>query len=263
MNLRKYRDIYLQYFKTSFAEATSFRVSFILTMVMDIFFYFSSIFAFKFLYQHVSHIGTWNESQFMFFVGYMIVVDHLHMTFVSQSFWELSFQIKTGQLDYTITKPVDFIFATFFRHIRISSLCNTPVAWGILFYFASFLHFSWVQYIMLPFIVFSSFLIITQTEILLSVLMLFLKEGDGINFLRMQMQQVSRYPDFVFPYAMRVIFTFIFPVLASGSFAMPYFFNQSDAMFILGKMVVINIILYFVIYRVWNWALKYYESASS
>jgi ABC-2 type transport system permease protein len=77
------------------------------------------------------------------------------------------------------------------------------------------------------------------------------------------MQQVSRYPDFVFPYAMRVIFTFIFPVLASGSFAMPYFFNQSDALFILGKMVVINIILYFVIYRVWNWALKYYESASS
>ncbi len=118
MRLNYYLNLYRHFFLTCISESMSFRTSFILTIVMDLLFYFTTLLSFEFLYQNVEFIGDWINNQFIFFVALMLAVDHLHMTFIIESFWRLSEHIKTGSLDYIILKPTNFFFNVFARNIR-------------------------------------------------------------------------------------------------------------------------------------------------
>ena len=84
--LRKYAWIYLEFLRTAFAAAVGFRLHFFLLVIMDVVFYATSLMTVDFLYDHVMHIGDWPRAQFLFFVSFMLAVDQLHMTFVSENF---------------------------------------------------------------------------------------------------------------------------------------------------------------------------------
>jgi ABC-2 type transport system permease protein len=66
---------------------------------MDLFFYFSSFATVSFIFDHVETIGPWQRPQLMFFIAYMLTLDQLHMTLISESFWVFSRELKTGVLD--------------------------------------------------------------------------------------------------------------------------------------------------------------------
>ena len=74
-----YFEIYKKYISTSFTKVMSFRTSFILVILMDLLFYFTTLLTIDFIYDHTAHIGPWNRNQFLFFVAFMLTIDHLHM----------------------------------------------------------------------------------------------------------------------------------------------------------------------------------------
>ena len=80
----------------------------------------------------------------------MLAVDHLHMTFVSESFWELSHQIRTGSLDFLLLKPIGTVFHAFLRFIRPASALNIVVTWGLLIYYGQAIELLWWQWILMP-----------------------------------------------------------------------------------------------------------------
>ena len=260
--LKHYLSVYQKFAVTSFTEAMSFRTSFVLLILMDIFFYFSSLATVSFIYDHVETIGPWNRSQLMFFISFMLAVDHLHMTFISESFWMLARQIKTGDLDFILLRPLHSIFSVFFRHVRPSSLCNTPVAWGCLIYYGRQLPLDWQQWALIPPLLIMAFTLLALIEFLMSVAMFWMTEGVGINFLRMQMQSLSRWPDFIYHSFSRRVFTIAFPMLLIGSAPVHFLYDFTNWPYILGMITAI-IVLWAILLKVWQIALKNYESASS
>ena len=84
--MKTYLKVYKKFFETSLAEASSFRTSFILIMFMDLIFYFTTLSSVSFIYDHVSTIGPWSKNQLMFFIAFMLTMDHLHMTSLVKTF---------------------------------------------------------------------------------------------------------------------------------------------------------------------------------
>ena len=87
--IKKYTSVYREYINHAFAEALSYRAHFVLLIIMDLLFYASLIFSVDFIFDHIDHLGPWERSEFLFFISFMLAIDHIHMTLVSESFWTL------------------------------------------------------------------------------------------------------------------------------------------------------------------------------
>lgn len=261
-SVKHYLSIYKKFLATSFSVQLSFRTSFVLLIVMDIFFYVSTLATVDFVYDHVSTIGPWQKEKLMFFISFMLCVDHLHMTLLSESFWVLARQIRTGELDFILLKPVHSIFSIFFRYIRPSSMTNTIVAWGFLFYYGSKVPLSTVSWILLPLFLILSFMLLAIVEIIISTAMFWMTEGLGINFLRMQIQSLARWPDFVYKVLARRLFTVLMPILLIGSAPVRFLLDLKSWDYVAG-MVAAIFVFGFLLFKIWSHALIRYESASS
>lgn len=257
-----YIQVYKKFVSTSISVETSFRTSFILLIFMDLFFFFTSIGSVSFIYDHVEKIGPWNRQELLFFLSYMLVIDNLHMMIFSQSFWEFSFNLKTGQLDYVILKPMNTIFSVFFRHFRASSLFNTPLFVGTLIYYGNQVGLEALSWLLLPIFIILSLALLVVLEFILSTSMFWLTDGIGINFLRMQFQQLARWPNFIYQGFLRKILTFAIPILLIGSGPVHYLLNKNSWQ-LLSAMVVVLIVSTFVLFSIWKVGLRRYDSASS
>lgn len=260
--LKQYAGLYGEFVRTSFAEATSYRLHFVLLIVMDLLFYLSVLGSVDFLFRHLDQIGPWNRTDFMFFMAFMLAIEHLHMTFVSENFWEFSFDIRTGRLDFILLKPVGALFIVFFRRIRPGTLINGFFPWGLLVYYGSQLGLGWWQWLLLPAFVLLGLTLQTSLEILLSMAMFWVVESMGINFIRMQLQQVSRWPQFIYGYLAQKFFGLVVPVLLIGS--APVMFLR-DPRHWAGVLLMISLLLlsWLLIGWLWRKGLRSYESASS
>ncbi|WP_372652151.1 ABC transporter permease [Halobacteriovorax sp.] len=260
--LKHHLSVYRMFVSTSFSQSMSFRLNFFLLILMDIFFYFSSLMTVSFIFDHVQTIGPWNKDQLMFFISFMLCIDHLHMTLISESFWVLSRDIKSGNMDFTILKPISSIFTCFFRHIRTSSICNTIVVWACLIYFGRKVDLDLLSWISLPFLVVLSFTLLAILEFIISTSMFWMTEGMGINFLRMQFQNLSRWPNFIYSSLSRKVFTLVIPILLIGSAPVHFIFDHSAWHYLI--YLVIAIVLSFGFLQIiWKRAINQYESASS
>lgn len=260
--LRHYLAVYKEFLSNAFAEATSYRLHFVLLIIMDQLFYFSILGSVDFIFDHVPQIGGWDRRQFLFFASFMLAIDHLHMTFISESFWNFSFDIRTGRLDFTLLRPLNTLFTVFGRHIRPATMLNGLLPWGILIYFGRQLDFGLWQWLTVPVLVLLGLVLLTSIEILISMLMFWTVESFGINFLRMQLQNISRWPDFIYRNYPRRIFSYMLPVLLVGSAPVHFLFDR-DAWPGLLWMLLALVLTWLLIAWIWKRALTSYESASS
>jgi ABC-2 type transport system permease protein len=259
--LRHYAGIYREFVNNCFAAALTYRLHFILLIVMDLLFYLSILGSVDFLFAHLDHIGPWGRSQFMFFMSFMIAVEHLHMTFISENFWEFSYDVRMGRLDFILLKPVGALFIIFFRSMRPGTLLNGFFPWAYLIYFGRELGLGPLQWLALPGLVLFSLALLTSVEILISMSMFWIVESMGVNFFRMQLQQLARWPDFVYQYFARKFFSFVVPVLLVGSAPVSFLLDGQWPGLV--KMIGLMLLSWVLIGYFWRKGLASYESASS
>lgn len=260
--MKHYWSVYKEFFQTSISEAMSFRVNFVLILIMDLFFYATTFLSVIFIYDHIELIGPWNRDQLLFFIAFMLTIDHLHMVFLSESFWQFPEDIRMGMLDYILLKPVSSIFIVFFRHVRAASFLNFITTWGALIYLGTRVNLGLYDWIALPFLVFLSFVLLAIIEFIISTAMFWVIEGWGINFLRMQMQKLGQWPNFIYNRTAKRLMTFALPILLIGS-APVHFLYDASMWHMLVYMVVAVLVFGLLLNKIWSVALNRYESASS
>ena len=260
--MKNYFLVYKKFFETSFAEVSSFRTSFVLIIFMDLAFYLTTLTAVTVIYDHVQTIGPWKKDELLFFITFMLSLDHLHMIFFSENFWELSRKIRLGLLDFDLLRPKSSIFSVFFRYLRVSSIVNTPIVWGLLYYYGNKAGVTATGWVSLPFLMILSLTLFVLIEFILSTSMFWVVEGFGINFLRMQFQQLARWPDFIYSYYPKKLLSIFIPVLLVGSNPVK-FLIEGPNLLLIGEILLAIVIFFFILKFCWKKALDHYESPSS
>ena len=262
MSLKKYWSVYKDFFSTSYSVTTSFRTSFVLIVLLDVFFYLSVIYSIELMFNHIDFIAGWNKNQFLFFVSYVLALDQFHMVFVSPNFWDLSEKIRTGNFDFTLVRPLHSLFNSFFRQVRVSSFVNFPMVVYFLYQYGTGAQLSLISWLLLPFMLVLSFTLLVILEFIISCLMFWTTEGNGINFLRMQLQTLARWPEYLFNPAIRLTFTLFLPFLVIGTTPVEILINP-DKWYLVFRILSLIILFWFILLWLWNKALIKYNSASS
>ncbi len=260
--IQQYLSVYQSFVSTSFAESMNFRLHFVLLIVMDLFFYGSAFFTIEIIYNQVTVIGTWNKHQVMFFLAFMLSINQLVMTMTSEAYWRFPELLKSGELDFILLKPVNSLFLTFFRYIRPGSAFNIFFTFPALIYFGVKVDLTPLAWGLLPFFLLFAFLLQSAIDLLIATSMFWMLEGTGMNFLRMEFQQMSRWPDFIYPGLFRNLFSFGVPILLIGSGPIRFLFNPNDFIPFVA-MLGACFLLWVLVALFWKKGLRAYESASS
>ena len=258
--MKKYLLIYKEFFKTSLSEALSFRFNFILQLFMNICFIGSFFFNSIFIFHHVDLIGFWNKEEFLFFLSFVLFLNQIHSFLIAVNYWSFSDDIQIGNFDFTLLKPISSLFITFFNRLTIPSFSTVLVSLYLLIYFGLQLNLSVAVWLSLPFCCFLSIALLCGIEIIISLLNFFTIEGGGINQIRLQAQQISRWPDFIYQKQLRF---FLIPVLATTSIPVRWILDTSYWSWLLIMILATFTLWFLIIFWLWPKGLKFYESASS
>ena len=260
--IKHYFSVYQGFVITCFIESMNFRLHFVLLILMDLLFYVSALASIHIIYNHVETIGVWDRGQLLFFVAFMLGINQLTMTFVSESYWRFPELIRSGDLDFILLKPIGAVFSVFFRYLRPGSMINMIFTWGVIIYYGLALNLSLFAWCALPFLLFLGFLLQNAIEMVISCSMFWMLEGSGVNFIRMELQQLARWPDFIYNKIVSRILMTVLPILLIGSAPVRFLFNINDWIPFLG--MGLGILLFWgILSFVWKLGLASYESASS
>ena len=261
-SLAPYFRVFYQQSVNSVSRLMSFRTSFILTLLADLASFLTFYLSAELLFTHIEGLGSWRREEFMFFVFWVQCIMSLHMGLIAANFWNLSDEIRTGKLDFRLVRPLGSLFDVFTAYIRPISLVMLPLYGVALIYYGRLSELSLLSWCLLLPLLLLSFILLVLLEMIMSMAMFWTTTGDGINFIRMQSQQIQKWPDFMYPQTFRILFTRFIPILAVGSYSCRYLLNCGDwrdIVFMIGAIISCSVILSYL----WRKGLQRYESASS
>lgn len=198
----------------------------------------------------------------MFFLGFALAVEHLHMLLIGDAFWSFSDSLRTGQLDFHLLRPIGSIFSVFFSRPRPGAVFDFVIPWSVLIWFGFELALPWYAWMLLPIFALLGIMLRALIELTLAMGMFWIIDGTPINFLRIHLQSISRWPDFAYVPTVRRFFIGILPVLLISS-APVHFLLEGHIWPLLPAMAVAFVVCFFLIRVLWRLGLRRYESASS
>lgn len=258
--VKKYLSLYKEFLKTSLAEELSFRLNFLIQSFMNISFIGMYFFSSLFIFNHVNAIGLWQKDEFLFFLSFALLLDQIHYFLLSFNFWIFSDNIKTGSFDFVLLKPASPLFITFFRRLAVPGIFTILISFFVLLYFGLKLDLSLWVWLSLPFCLLLSLALLFGIEVIISLLNFITIEGLGVNQIRLQVQQLSRWPDFIYKNPARL---FLMPFLAITSIPVRWILDMSYWSWFLAMAVASSVLWFFILFWIWPSGLKMYESASS
>ena len=240
----------------------SFRLNFVFSVLFDIAAFSTFYYTTDFLFLHISHIGSWNRENFLFFLFWLQSVNCVHAAIVAPNFWNFAAEIRDGNLDFRLLRPLGSLFDVFTAMTRPVTLLTLPFIMGFVIYYGVQLNVSVMGWLMMPFLWLFSLVCLVLVEVMISMGLLWTKGGDGINFVRIHCQQFQKWPDFVYPGRMRWAFTRIIPFLAVITFPVRAVIGQGQWWDI--PILCVSMIGVWLMTRwLWSVGLRRYESASS
>jgi ABC-2 type transport system permease protein len=257
-----YRRVLYQTFLNSLAKLLSLRFSFFLFVLAELASFFTFYLSIDFLFQNISSIGSWDRTRFMFFIFWWQSVMNIHSALAAPNFWNFSTELQSGNLDFRLVRPLGSLFDTFTAITRPIALGILPLNFGFLLYYGFQLHLSIPQWLALVPLLALSLLVTVLVELVISMAMFWTTEGDGINFIRIQCQQIQKWPDYLYPRAFRFSFTYILPLLASTTFCVRALFGEAN-WWEIPFLMCSAIALWIAVAKLWSCGLRRYESASS
>jgi len=260
--LLPYLQVVRQTLLNSFAKLLAFRLSFALFLLAEFASFLTFYFTIDLLFLNIDAIGSWDRTHFMFFIFWWQSVMNLHSAIAAPNFWNFSTEIQNGNLDFRLVRPLGSLFDVFTAITRPVALAVLPLNLGFLIHYGCGLGFSLFQWVAIPPLLLLSFLVVVLVELAISMAMFWTTEGDGVNFIRIQGQQISKWPDFVYPRSFRYSLTFVLPLLAACTFCVRALFGQG-AGWEIPFLIVSTGALWFVVTKLWAVGLRHYESASS
>ncbi len=259
-----YLRILRNFWITSLASELEYKLNFYVEIISVLANTLGSIFILRIFYSANNDFGGWSWGSSLMVLGIYCLLEGLTISFLQPNLSKLVKHVQNGTLDFILIKPVN-------TQLWLSTRIITP--WGvpsfitgiILFVFGylnqgykfNFYHLilSSILFTSSIFILYSLWFIIATTSIW------FVKVWNANEVLR-SILVAGRYPVSAYPQALRTVFTFLIPIAFLTTIPVRTFLGFIDHNLILLSFVI-SISLFFCTRIFWNFALRFYTSASS
>lgn len=215
------------------------------------------------LTSRVSRVFGWSRGELLLLAGMYNVVIGLFYFLFSKNLDELQELVHLGELDSLLLKPVDSQWLVSFSQVSWRSLARLFI--GVLFisflFFSHAVSFRWISLVsFLPFI-FLGISIMYGLSFGIMTLSVWFSNLHNLRDLLFYINTITRYPGEIYHGGRELLFIFLFPltlavIVPTRVLAGQYYWGD------LCWSVVFGVVFFVLSRKFWQFALRYYTSAS-
>lgn len=263
--LIKYLKLYWRLIKFAAQTEMEYKGSFILEIFVEVVYFFVSLILVFVIYGNVDSVAGWGKAEYLVIVGINMIFSEilLGVAFI-HGLRDLPGKIVRGELDLVLGKPINSQFTVslwrpYFAMIPSLFAGIIVVLWGINSGGAKIGLNS-----LIPFFILFIFGLIMAYSIgmMISTLSMWLTNATPLPMLAQQVLFLAKNPYSVFFGAWKIIFLTVLPIAFMVSFPVQTLLGGYQWWW--GPMAMVLAVIFLKLSNMfWNFALKYYSSASS
>ena len=259
----KYLKLYWAFFRASFQADIEFRANFASRIVTDIIWYVAQIVSFEVLFNYTNTLGGWNRDQVRVFLGFLFLMDGLHMMMFSENLDFLSANVRKGGLDLLLTKPVSSQFIISCQRVSTAHLANIVMALVWLYWALSRIpDFHWWRLLWLLITLPGANAIYYTLRFFFAATSVIFVRAENLQYVWYHLYRLGMRPDSIYAPWLKFLVLTILPVGLIASVPTRLLLGMGDNWLALWSIFWGALALY-LSHRFWRYTLTFYTSASS
>jgi len=250
------------FWQTAIAAELEYRLNFLIASVSSLVNLTGSLFGLFLFYRTGYQFTDWNWQAALLVLGLFTILQGVAATLFIPNLNRIVRYVEQGTLDFVLLKPISSQFWLSLRQLSPWGLPDICFGLGLILYGSHLLSLSWwnlgVGAILLAFgtiILYSLWFMLGATSIW------FVKIYNVTEVLK-GFLEAGRYPVAAYPAIYRVFFTFVIPIAFLTTIPAEAMLGRLNPLWLLSDLVL-AIALLWLSHRFWQFALKFYTSASS
>lgn len=214
-----------------------------------------------FLLKGTNTLAGYNLNQTLFFFVTFTLVDSLSQFFFREVY-RFRPQIVSGSFDLVLTKPISALFRSLAGGADVIDLITLPPLIYVIVYIGGMLHPTFIQIALYVLLVINGVLIAAAFHIMVLSLGILTTEIDHTIMIYRDLSSMGRFPVDIYKEPLKGTLTYLIPVAIMVTLPAKILMGLVSPTGVLISLAV-GVIAVFIATRFWNYALRYYTSASS
>jgi len=263
--VRRYWIIYKALFQNSVVREMSFKVNFLLWIIVELLWFGLQLCFITVLYLHTDSIGTWTKWQVILLVGASHFIQMTFQAFFLVNCTQLSELVRTGKLDFFLLLPINPRFLISLRQVDLGGFVNAASALAVMVYAARQMSLvpSAVQIIGFLILCVAGIFIHYSLMFLLSSVAFWTVRSQGIVWGYYNLFNIARLPDGAFHGFFKAFFRFVLPMLLVANVPVKLLIQRLESPLEMLLLVAMTGVCYAASELFWRWSIKHYTSASA
>jgi ABC-2 type transport system permease protein len=264
--LRRYIEIYSIMLRNSLIREMSFKANFILWMLVEVLWFLGQIVFFSIIFGSINQIGDWSKWEVVLLVGTHQIIAQLFQAFFFVNVANIPELVRTGRLDSLLVLPIDSQFAVSSKQFALDSVVNAALGGVVVVVSLTRLGVVPEPLHILLYLVAIGFGIAIHYSIMLNLaaVSFWIVRAQGLVYGYFNFLNIARYPDVIYPWLFRLIFSWIIPVVIVANIpARVLIKSLGQPLPLMLQMIAASLIIFWSSRLFWRFALKHYSSASS
>jgi ABC-2 type transport system permease protein len=250
------------FWSTAIAAEMEYRANFVLAALSSLGNLAGSLFSLSLFYRGGYNFKDWNWSEALVVLGVFTLLQGVSATFLVPNLNRIVRHVQEGTLDFILLKPISSQFWL---------SCYTLSPWGlpdiffglaVIGYAGQRLKLDWLNYLQGIFPLGLGILSLYSLWFILGATSIWFVKIYNVTEVLRGLVEAGRFPMTAYPAAYRIFFTFVIPVAFLTTIPAEAILNRSQSSWLLGSTALALALLY-AANRVWQFALRFYTSASS
>jgi ABC-2 type transport system permease protein len=200
--------------KLNAAEELQYRANFVASFASTLFYLLTALLTLSLFFRHASSLGGWDFWEVVVLLGVFNALSGLVEAILRPGIGDLAAQVRSGNLDLVLSRPVDAQAFVTFRHIDIWRLADIILGLGVSTY--ALLHLgrfpSGMQIVAFVVTFVAAALVVYAIWVTLMSLAFWFVSVENIATLFDAVFEGARYPVSAYPAALRFVFFYLLPV---------------------------------------------------
>jgi len=242
-----------------------YRINFLIRILSDVFWFLAQIVLIEVIYSHVNTLGGWTVDQARVFLGILFLVEGIYMVLFSSNMDQLSTNIRNGQLDLLLTKPVDAQFMLSLQKVNVLIIFNLifALSWFIWAVVRLPGGVSFAQLLWLLVLIPSGVLVIYCFRFFFACLSIFYSSTENLQYIWYEIYKLGTRPDAIYYPWLRLVLWTVLPVSLIASVPSRAIALKDTNPFLFIWALFMSGLLFWSIRKFLKRCLKNYTSASS
>ncbi|WP_267383552.1 ABC transporter permease [Cyanobacterium sp. uoEpiScrs1] len=260
--MKTYLQVLRLFWATALTAELEYRFNFVIAIVSGFANLIGSLFSLSLFYGNGYTFQGWTWDEAMIVVGMFTFLQGISTTFLVPNLNRIVEQVERGTLDFVLLKPISSQFWLSCRIISPWGFSDLVFGIIIISYFSSKLSLHMGDYILSCITTMLGIIILYGIWFILGATSVWFVKIYNVTEVLRGLLEAGRYPISAYPAVYRFFFTFVVPVTFLTTVPAEVLLGKIEVLWILcAILVALSILL--ISHYFWQFALRFYTSASS